>query len=80
MPQGCSNILAMHSEGESTMNNISIAFTRSQIENLIEFFDMAFCQLLADFAKDRAIDGMEYLIAMCNLYTKLSDALKEDKR
>ena len=58
------------------MNEFIIALTRSQVANLVEFFDMAFFKLIADLAKGGEIDNMDYLIDMCEVYTKLSDALR----
>lgn len=60
--------------------SITITFTESQVDNLVQFFDMAFFGLIADLATCGELDNMAYLIDMCEVYTKLSDALKEDKR
>lgn len=56
--------------------SINIAFTKSQVTNLVEFFDMAFPRMIADLAKDEEFDNMAYLTDMCEAYTKLSDALR----
>ena len=61
------------------MNEFTITLTRSQVKNLVEFFDMAFPRMIADLAKDGEFDNMDYLVDMCETYTKLSDALKEGK-
>ena len=60
--------------------SINIAFTRSQVTNLVEFFDMAFSRMIADLVNGGELDNMAYLTEMCEAYTKLSDALKEDKQ
>lgn len=60
--------------------SINIVFTRSQVENLVEFFDMAFPRMIANLVNGGELDNMAYLTEMCEAYTKLSDALKEDKR
>lgn len=59
------------------MNEFTITLTRSQVKNLIEFFDMMFFQLIADLAKDGEIDNMYYLIDMCDTYEQLSELLKK---
>lgn len=41
------------------MNGFTITLTRSQVKNLIEFFDFKFFDLIADLAKDGEIDNME---------------------
>ena len=60
--------------------SINIAFTKSQVENLIEFFDMAFPRMIAELVNGGELDNMAYLTEMCEAHTKLSDALKEDKQ
>lgn len=57
--------------------SINIAFTESQVKNLVEFFDMAFPQLIADLAKDGEFDNMAYLTDMCDIYKSLSELLKK---
>lgn len=56
--------------------SINIAFTKSQVKNLVGFFDMAFPRMIADLAKDGEFDNMNYLVDMCEVYTRLSDALR----
>ena len=60
--------------------SINIAFTKSQVKNLVEFFDMAFPRMIADLVNGGELDNMAYLTDMCEVYTKLSDALKENKQ
>ena len=56
--------------------SINIAFTRSQVTNLVEFFDMAFPRMIADLVNGGELDNMAYLTDMCEAYAKLSDALR----
>lgn len=60
--------------------SINIAFTKSQVTNLVEFFDMAFPRMIADLAQDEEFDNMAYLTDLCEVYTRLSVALKENKQ
>lgn len=56
--------------------SITITLTKSQVGNLVEFFDMAFPRMIADLVNGGELDNMAYLTDMCEAYTKLSDALR----
>lgn len=56
--------------------SITITLTKSQVGNLVEFFDMAFPRMIADLVNGGELDNMAYLTDMCDAYTKLSDALR----
>ena len=60
--------------------SITITLTKSQVTNLVEFFDMVFPRMIANLVNGGELDNMAYLTDMCEAYTKLSDALKEDKQ
>lgn len=60
--------------------SINISLTKSQVANLVEFFDLMFFKLIADLEKAGEIENMNYLVDMCEAYTKLSDALNENKQ
>lgn len=60
--------------------SITITLAKSQVGNLVEFFDMAFPRMIADLVNGGELDNMAYLTDMCEAYTKLSDALKENKQ
>ena len=60
--------------------SITITLTKSQVTNLVEFFDMAFPRMIANLVNGGELDNMAYLTDMCEAYTKLSDALKENKQ
>lgn len=48
-----------------------IELTRSQIENLIDFFDYEF---INGIRNDTETDNMNYLVDMCDIYKKLKEA------
>lgn len=48
----------------------TITLTDSQVENLIEFFDL---QLIQNIRNDSDIDNMDYLVDMCEIYKKLKE-------
>ena len=56
--------------------SINIAFTKSQVKNLVKFFDMAFSRMIAELVNGGELDNMAYLTEMCEVYTRLSDALR----
>lgn len=59
------------------MNEFTITLTSSQVNNLVEFFEFSFINLIADLAKDKKIDNMDYLVDMCDTYKLLSDLIKK---
>ena len=50
------------------MKNLKL--TNSQVENLIDFFEVAFIQNIRD---DEALDNINYLVDMCDIYKQLKD-------
>ena len=61
------------------MTEYEIKLTKSQIDNLIEFFEMCFIDMIRDVDE---IDNINYLVVMCETYTKLKKAqesIKDDK-
>ena len=67
-----------HKKGGDRMNGsrndekIHVFLTRSQIANLVEFFEMAFIPYVRD---DTEIDNMGYLVDMSDAYRTLKDSL-----
>lgn len=55
----------------------SIELTKSQIENLLDFFEFNFIESIRN---DPDIDELDYLIDICEVVTKLRDAKKEIER
>lgn len=53
---------------------IAIVLTKSQVENLIEFFELCFIDQIRN---DTEIDNMDYMVDMINVYAKLKEANKE---
>ena len=51
-----------------------IKFTESEVGNLLEFFELEF---ISSVKKDEAIDNIDYLVEMCEIYRKLRDCLSE---
>ena len=51
-----------------------IELTKSQIDNLMEFFEFKFIDLIRS---DEEVDNIGYLVDMCDIYTKLKDASEE---
>lgn len=49
----------------------TIDLTKSQVENLIEFFEVNFIRSVRE---DDGIDNMAYIVDMCHIYTKLKNA------
>ena len=52
-----------------------IELTKSQIENLKDFFDYEF---INGIRNDTEIDNMSYLVDMCEIYKKLKEADEND--
>ena len=50
------------------MDDILVLLTKSQAENLIEFFEVAFIQMVRDTPE---IDNLDYLVDMCEIYKQL---------
>ena len=48
-----------------------IKLTKSQITNLMEFFEFKFIQSIQE---DEEIDNINYLVDMCDIYKKLREA------
>lgn len=51
-----------------------IELSKSEIENLIDFFDIEFILFIK---ADVELDNMKYLTSMCDVYKKLETALDE---
>ena len=51
-----------------------IELSKSEIENLIDFFDFEFIPYIKS---DDELDNMKYLTSMCDVYKKLETALDE---
>jgi hypothetical protein len=51
-----------------------IELSKSEIENLIDFFDFEFIPYIK---YDVELDNMKYLTSMCDVYKKLETALDE---
>ena len=52
---------------------MTINLGRSQVKNLIEFFDSKFIDHICD---DTTIDSIEYICDMCEIYRILQNALR----
>jgi hypothetical protein len=50
------------------MNDILILLTKSQVENLMDFFEMSFIPMIRDVDE---IDDMMYLVDMCEIYKEI---------
>lgn len=50
------------------MDDILILLTKSQAENLMDFFEMSFISMIRDVDE---IDNMMYLVDMCEIYKQL---------
>lgn len=48
-----------------------IKLTKSQVENLLSFFEFEF---IPSIQRDEEIDNINYLVEMCEVYTKLKEA------
>ena len=54
---------------------MKLELTKTQIENLIELFEMGFIESIRN---DTDIDSMGYLCDMCDIYKKLKETLKKE--
>lgn len=50
------------------MNDILVLLSKTQAENLMEFFEVAFIPMVRDTAE---IDNIDYLADMCEIYTQI---------
>ena len=50
------------------MDDILIMLTKSQAENLIEFFEVAFIPMVRDTPE---IDNLDYVVDMCEVYKQI---------
>ncbi len=50
-----------------------IKLTKSQIENLLLFFEFEF---IPSIQRDDEVDNINYLVEMCEIYKNLQEALK----
>ena len=48
-----------------------IELTKSQIDNLMEFFEFEFIESIRN---NTEVDNINYLVDMCDIYKKLADA------
>ena len=52
---------------------MNIELTQTQVDNLIEFFELGFI----DFMKaDPDLDNLEYIVDMCDIYKKLKESVE----
>lgn len=52
---------------------MTIELTKTQIDNLMEFFELGFI----DFMKaDPDLDNIDYLVDMCDIYKKLKEGVE----
>ena len=58
------------------MNDILILLTKSQAENLMDFFEMSFIQTIRDVDE---INNMMYLVDMCEIYTQIKQRYENAK-
>jgi hypothetical protein len=54
---------------------ICITLSESQVENLVEFFELNFIDSIRN---DTDIDNMDYMVDMCDVYSKLKRAKEKD--
>ena len=52
---------------------IDIKLTKSEVENLLSFFEFEF---IPSIQRDGEVDNINYLVEMCDIYKKLQEALK----
>lgn len=57
-------------------NGLIINLTFSQVENLAEFFEFNFINSIRN---DVDIDNMDYLVDMCEIYSKLKEHLQKER-
>lgn len=53
------------------LKTIGVELTKSQIENLMNFFEFDFIQSIRE---DEEVDNINYLVDMCDIYKKLAAA------
>lgn len=58
------------------MNDILILLSKTQAENLMEFFEAAFIPMVRDTAE---IDNIDYLADMCEIYTQIKQQYENAK-
>ena len=58
------------------MLRTTITFTKDEVDNLIEFFDLEFLSMVR---RDKSIDNPRYLVSMGGIYQKLENAQKRLK-
>lgn len=51
-----------------------IELTKSQVKNLMEFFEIWFIHSIRE---NDVIDNIDYVVDMCEIYTKLKEAREE---
>ena len=56
------------------LKQIEIKLTRSQADNLMEFFEFEFIDSIRD---NTDIDNINYLVDMCDIYKKLKITVEE---
>ena len=55
---------------------VKIELTKTQIDNLMNYFEFDFIESIR---RDEEIDNIGYLVDMCDIYTKLKDAKAEEE-
>lgn len=58
------------------MDDILVLLTKSQAENLMEFFEVAFIPMVRDTPE---IDNLDYLVDMCEIYRQLKQQYENAK-
>ena len=58
------------------MDDILIVLTKSQAENLMEFFEVAFIPMVRDTPE---IDNLDYVADMCEIYTQIKQQYETAK-
>jgi lipid II:glycine glycyltransferase (peptidoglycan interpeptide bridge formation enzyme) len=58
------------------MNDILVLLTKSQAENLMEFFEVAFITTVRDTPE---IDNLDYLADMCEIYKQIKQQYENAK-
>ena len=53
-----------------------IELTKSQVENLMEFFEFEFIDSIRN---NTDIDNINYLVDMCEIYKKLKEGVENDR-
>ena len=57
-------------------NEMCLNLTFSQVENLAEFFEFHFINSVRN---DTDIDNMDYMVDMCDIYSKLKKHIEKEK-